>query len=80
MIIMRTLKKKLSVGNVSNLLSDKQLKATIGGSGGISGCSTDYPFGCMFGGSNCWEYDESYNVFWGICKPVSSSECECRPI
>ena len=85
---MRELKKKLSIRNVSNLLSDKQMKATIGGSGdpGNPGhnCWIDETFWirvtgdprdrpCM-GGEVCWFNEPALiDVIYGSCKTTTSS-------
>jgi len=53
--------KKYSWRKVSDLLTDKQLKTTIGGSGGsVNSCGTDYEGKCLSssGTMPCWRKDE----------------------
>ena len=80
---MRTLKKKLSVGNVSNLLSDRQLKATIGGSGGIGNpgnCAYVigglYDDACINEYSDCW-FGDNNGIVWGECRTRGGFETRC---
>ena len=82
---MRT-KKKSSIRNVSNLLSDKELKAAIGGSGDPGTCQIDYyvPYSCLLASSLCFIYDEwNHKIIDGQCKTINTGfepTCECRPI
>jgi len=83
---MENLKKKFSVKNVFDLLSDKQLKATMGGSGGfdddIDECIEFNPLidEWMCKREFCWYKDEeTWEMVYGFCAGShSAGTCRCE--
>jgi len=81
--------KRINLRGFSEVLSEKELKNVLGGSGGFGDghCWLDdyhFPNACMIDGSICWIKDENsiYDVY-GQCRTVSDTwtetySCECR--